>query len=165
MFDCLCWITNPLNQTKERRFGSSAVFFLNLMLRVSSGSYFCPLLGVFKVQFDTWVCAAAWTDVFLISLLQQESSHGYHLLAGLPSPLHPPVLPPLLLLVHAVSEAVHVPESAAVLHGALRQDRPPLRSAQHWPPDGWTQADGQLHYDAEAPWLRQHDQPGQSSLF
>lgn len=94
------------------------------------------------------------------SVLQPASSHGRHHVAGLPRP-RPAVLPPLCPL-HAVSKALHMPEPAAVLHGAVRQDGPPLRPAQHRPADGRAQADGQLHHHAEAPGLRQHVQPGQS---
>lgn len=110
------------------------------------------------------LCFADQLTSFL-STLQQENSHGCHLLTGLPSPpLHPPVLPPLLFGLHAVSEAVHLPELAAVLHSAVCQDGPPLRTAQYRPTDGGAQTDGQLHHNAKAPRLRQHVQPGKSSL-
>lgn len=98
-------------------------------------------------------------------MFQPQNSHGRHLLAALPSPpLHPAVQPPLLLGLHAVSKAVHLPELAAVLHGAVCQDGPSLRTAQHRPTDGGAQTDGQLHHDAQAPRLCQHVQPGESSV-
>lgn len=94
------------------------------------------------------------------------SHHGRHLLAALPSPpLHPAVQPPLLLALHAVSKALHLPELAAVLHGVVCQDGSSLRPAQHRPADGGAPTDGQLHHHAEAPRLRQHVQPGESSVF
>ncbi|CAF91233.1 unnamed protein product, partial [Tetraodon nigroviridis] len=55
--------------------------------------------------------------------------------------------------------ALHLPEPAAVLHRPLRQDRPAVCAAEHRPADGGAAADGQLHHHAEAPRLRQHDQP------